>query len=64
MLAREFLGFGYGFAAGAMLYLVADDVLPEGLESGESLGERSTRAWLAGGTVLGFALMAPLILIL
>ena len=63
-LAQEFLGFGYGFAAGAMLYLVADDVLPEGLEAGEELPENTARAWLAGGTVLGFAAMIPLIFVL
>ena len=32
-IAIEFLGFGYGLSAGAMLYLVVADVLPDGLES-------------------------------
>jgi len=64
VLAREFLGFGYGFAAGAMLYLVADDVLPEGLDAGEDISDRRAKAWLAGGTTLGLVAMAPLVFFL
>lgn len=63
ILAQQFLGFGYGFAAGSMLYLVADDVLPEGLEAGEDL-PNSGKKYLAGGAIIGFVAFAPLILIL
>jgi len=62
VLATQFLGFGYGLAAGAMLYLVAEDIIPEGLEAGTDLA--NARAWLTGGAVVGFAAMMPLILFL
>jgi len=64
VLAQEFLGFGYGFAAGAMLYLVADDVLPEGLEAGEELADSRAKTYLGAGAFIGFVAMAPLILFL
>ncbi len=62
-LAQQFLGFGYGVAAGAMIYLVIDDILPEGLEVGESLPQRGV-PYLAGGTLLGFVAMMPLLFLL
>ncbi|MFB6165312.1 MAG: ZIP family metal transporter [Haloarculaceae archaeon] len=64
VLAEQFLGFGYGLAAGAMLYLVVDDVLPEGLEAGESLSDGAAKTWLAAGTAVGFVAMLPLIFVL
>ncbi|MFB6121619.1 MAG: ZIP family metal transporter [Halobacteriaceae archaeon] len=64
VLAQEFLPFGYGLAAGAMLFLVAEDVLPEGLEAGESLDASAAKRFLAGGAALGFVAMAPLVLFL
>jgi len=63
-LAEAFLGFGYGLAAGAMLFLVVSDVLPEGLESAGGLDRSAAYTWLAGGTVLGFVAMVPLLFIL
>ena len=61
-LARRFLGFGYGFAAGAMLLLVAQDVLPEGLEAGEALP--NPRVVLGSGFAVGVIAMVPLLFVL
>jgi len=58
-IAREFLPFGYGFAAGAMIYLVATEFIPEALEMGEGLPGKGYRE-LAGGLVVGGLLMLPL----
>lgn len=58
-IAREFLPFGYGFAAGAMIYLVATEFIPEALELGEGLPGRGYRE-LVGGLVVGGLLMLPL----
>ena len=60
-IAIQFLGFGYGFAAGAMLYLVADDIIPEGLEEGEDL-PGGGRKPMATGLVVGIVAMIPLLL--
>ncbi|PSQ19067.1 ZIP family metal transporter [Halobacteriales archaeon QS_8_69_26] len=60
-LAREFLPFGFGFAAGAMVYLVATEFVPEALETGADLPNRG-RPELAGGLVVGLLVMAPLAL--
>ncbi|MFB6132320.1 MAG: ZIP family metal transporter [Halanaeroarchaeum sp.] len=60
--AREFLPFGFGFAAGAMIYLVLTEFLPEALESGEDL-PGGGRSELAGGVAVGVLLMAPLALL-
>jgi len=58
-LARQFLPFGFGFAAGAMIYLVLTEFLPEALELGASL---PNRGWpeLAGGVAVGVLVMIPL----
>jgi ZIP family zinc transporter len=61
-VAREFLPFGFGFAAGAMVYLVLTEFVPEALELGESL-PGGGRLELAAGLVAGFAVMAPLALV-
>ena len=57
--AREFLPFGFGFAAGAMVYLVVSEFLPEALEAGEGL-PNGGRPELAAGVVAGFLFMVPL----
>jgi ZIP family zinc transporter len=58
-LAREFLPFGFGFAAGAMIYLVATEFIPEALEDGREL-PRGGRPELAAGLAVGAAVMVPL----
>jgi len=57
--AREFLPYGFGFAAGAMIYLVLSEFIPEALETGADLPGGGKRV-LAGGIALGVALMLPL----
>ncbi|WP_458205872.1 ZIP family metal transporter [Haladaptatus sp. NG-SE-30] len=57
--AREFLPMGFGFAAGAMIYLVASEFIPEALEVGENLPGRGHRELLSGLTA-GVLLMLPL----
>ena len=57
--AREFLPYGFGFAAGAMIYLVLSEFIPEALETGTDLPAGGKRV-LAGGIALGVALMVPL----
>ena len=59
--AREFLPFGFGFAAGAMVYLVLTEFIPEALKSGEEL-PNGGRPELVGGLVLGTLIMVPLAL--
>ncbi len=61
-LAREFLPIGFGFAAGAMIYLVVSEFIPEALDSGSEL-KRGGKVELVGGVLLGFLFMAPLIVI-
>ena len=61
-VAREFLPFGFGFAAGAMVFLVAREFIPEALETGAAL-PRGGRPELAGGLAVGVAAMAPLALV-
>ncbi|MDZ7689424.1 MAG: ZIP family metal transporter [Halobacteriales archaeon] len=58
-LAREFLPFGFGFAAGAMVYLVLTEFIPEALEIGESL-RRGGKPELAVGILVGVGVMLPL----
>ncbi|MFC6731312.1 MULTISPECIES: ZIP family metal transporter [unclassified Haladaptatus] len=58
-IAREFLPFGFGFAAGAMIYLVLSEFIPEALELGEELpGGGHTE--LASGLLVGVLVMVPL----
>jgi ZIP family zinc transporter len=61
-VAREFLPFGFGFAAGAMIYLVVSEFIPEALDIGEELPGGGKRE-LAGGIALGVLLMLPLVLL-
>jgi len=58
-LAREFLPFGFGFAAGAMIYLVLKEFIPEALDLGESLPSGG-KPELATGVFVGVGVMLPL----
>jgi ZIP family zinc transporter len=58
-IAREFLPFGFGFAAGAMVYLVLTEFIPEALELGEGIPGGGRRELLTG-LVVGAAAMVPL----
>lgn len=57
--AREFLPFGFGFAAGAMVFLVLTEFIPEALAAGEDLPGHGYRE-LAGGLAAGVLAMVPL----
>jgi ZIP family zinc transporter len=57
--AESFLPFGFGFAAGAMIYLVATEFIPEALETGADLPGGGHKELLAGLGV-GVAAMIPL----
>ncbi|MUV88939.1 ZIP family metal transporter [Halapricum sp. CBA1109] len=61
-VAREFLPIGFGFAAGAMVYLVLTEFIPEALDVGADLPGRG-RGDLAGGIVVGVVAMIPLALV-
>ncbi len=61
-LAREFLPFGFGFAAGAMIYLVATEFIPEGLAEGAAL-THGGRPELVTGLVVGVLVMVPLLFV-
>ncbi len=61
-LARQFLPFGFGFAAGAMIYLVLTEFIPEALELGDNIPSGG-KPELVGGIVLGILVMVPLALI-
>ncbi|MFB6147806.1 MAG: ZIP family metal transporter, partial [Candidatus Nanohaloarchaea archaeon] len=56
--ARMFMPAGFGFAAGAMIYLVITEFIDEAREQGESL-ENWRRAFILG-TLAGLLIMAPL----
>jgi len=58
-LAERFLPFGFGLAAGAMVYLVLTEFLPEALHAGRDLPGRGRRE-LAGGLTAGVLVMVPL----
>ncbi|MFB6096744.1 MAG: ZIP family metal transporter [Haloferacaceae archaeon] len=58
--AQAFLPFGFGFAAGAMIYLVLTEFVPEALEHGAELPGGGRRE-LAAGVLSGVALMLPLL---
>jgi ZIP family zinc transporter len=60
--ARAFLPFGFGFAAGAMVYLVLTEFIPEALEIGAGLPGGGRRE-LAAGLVAGVLVMVPLLLV-
>lgn len=56
--AEAFLPYGFGFAGGAMMYLVFTEFFPEALDEGEEL---EVSAWrpLSYGFVAGMVFMAP-----
>jgi ZIP family zinc transporter len=58
-LARRALPIGFGFAAGAMVYLVRTEFIPEALDLGSGL-PRGGRPELAAGVVVGVLGMGPL----
>jgi ZIP family zinc transporter len=58
-LARQFLPFGFGFAAGAMVYLVLTEFIPEALDLGEGL-PNGGRPQLTAGVAIGVLVMVPL----
>jgi len=58
-LAEQFLPFGFGFAAGAMVYLVVTEFVPEALETGRGLPGGGRRE-LLGGITAGVLVMVPL----
>ncbi|QCC47703.1 ZIP family metal transporter [Halobellus limi] len=58
-VAREFLPAGFGFAAGAMIYLVLTEFIPEAREIGRGLPGNGRRE-LLGGIAAGVFAMVPL----
>lgn len=60
--AREFLPFGFGFAAGAMVYLVLHDMFPEALNRGKGLPGGGWRELFAG-IAIGVLIMLPVMLL-
>ena len=58
-VAREFLPYGFGFAAGAMIYLVLTEFIPEALDLGKDL-PNGGKPELAVGVTIGVAIMLPL----
>lgn len=56
---REFLPFGFGFAAGAMIYLVLTEFVPEALETGALL-PRGGKSEITAMVAVGIAVMALL----
>ena len=61
-VARELLPVGFGFAAGAMVYLVLTEFVPEALDLGEGL-PNGGYVELAGGILVGVLVMVPLALV-
>lgn len=58
-IAREILPYGFGFAAGAMIYLVLTEFIPEALETGKELPNGGKRE-LVTGIAIGVLIMVPL----
>ncbi|SFS99350.1 ZIP family metal transporter [Halostagnicola kamekurae] len=58
--AEAFLPFGFGFAAGAMVYLVATEFIPEALETGAAL-PHGGRNELLVGFAAGVVAMLPVV---
>ena len=58
--AESFLPFGFGFAAGAMIYLVFTEFIPEAVATGVDLPGRGYGE-LATGIVAGVLVMLPLL---
>ncbi|RLM59865.1 ZIP family metal transporter [Halobellus sp. Atlit-31R] len=60
--ARDFLPAGFGFAAGAMIFLVLTEFIPEALAVGRGLPGGGRRE-LAAGVAAGFLAMVPLVFV-
>lgn len=56
--AKQFMPIGFGFAAGAMIYLVATEFIEEAREQGEGL--QDWRKAFIAGIFAGLVIMAPL----
>ncbi|WP_435124932.1 ZIP family metal transporter [Halobaculum sp. D14] len=61
-VARRFLPVGFGFAAGAMTYLVLTEFIPEALDAGDDLPGGGRRE-LAAGLLVGVLAMLPLLFV-
>jgi ZIP family zinc transporter len=61
-IARTVLPYGFGFAAGAMIYLVLTEFLPEALDEGADLPSHG-RPELVAGVVGGVVAMVPLLVV-
>jgi len=61
-VARQFLPIGFGFAAGAMIYLVLSEFIPEALDLGSDM-RRGGVPELAAGLLAGILAMVPLLFI-
>ncbi|GAD51500.1 metal transporter family GufA protein [Halarchaeum acidiphilum MH1-52-1] len=61
-VARAFLPFGFGFAGGAMIYLVCTEFVPDALDAGSDLPHRGIPAFLAGA-LAGAGVMVPLLFV-
>jgi ZIP family zinc transporter len=62
-LARPLLPAGFGFAAGAMLYLVASEFIPEALATGDALAGSGYRELTAGFVGGGLGMVALLVFV-
>ncbi|MFB6120859.1 MAG: ZIP family metal transporter [Halobacteriaceae archaeon] len=60
--AQEFMPLGFGFAAGAMIFLVLSEFIPEALDAGQNLPGRGHRE-LVIGVAAGVVMMAPLLVV-
>jgi ZIP family zinc transporter len=60
LIARDVLPDGFGFAAGAMVFLVISEFIPEALETGAELDNGGYRELLTG-LVAGGLIMVPLL---
>lgn len=60
--AEAFLPFGFGFAAGAMVYLVVTEFIPEALETGADLPNHG-RYELVAGFAAGVVAMLPVVVV-
>lgn len=56
--AQQFMPIGFGFAAGAMIYLVGTEFIEEAREQGEALDDWRKAFFI--GLVVGLLIMAPL----
>jgi ZIP family zinc transporter len=61
-LATQLLPIGFGFAAGAMIYLVITEFIPEALETGEVLPNKGYGE-VTTGFLLGVVLMLPFLFV-